>query len=94
MKDALASPERVTPCISADVGGVLNLMKHNEEGYVYPLDETYMLAYYIKDLFGHPDRAAEFGRKARIHAKKTHDAETNFKTMLDMYESVIRLECK
>lgn len=82
------------PCISADVGGVLNLIKHNEEGYVYPLDETYMLAYYIKDLFGHPDRAAEFGRKARIHAKKTHDAEINFKTMLDMYESVIRLECK
>ena len=36
------------PCVSSDVGGVKNLMKHEEEGYVYQTDAPYMLAYYIK----------------------------------------------
>lgn len=79
------------PCISADVGGVLNLIKHNEEGYVYPLDETYMLAYYIKDLLDNPDRATEFGRKAQEHAKQTHNPEINFNLILKMYEKIMNL---
>ena len=36
------------PCISSDVGGVKNLLKHEEEGYVYQTDAPYMLAYYVK----------------------------------------------
>lgn len=76
------------PCISSDVGGVTNLISHNEEGYVYPLDETYMLAYYIIDLFSDKDRATRFGVNASAHAKKTHDAERNFETLIGIYKKI------
>ena len=33
------------PCISSQVGGVHNMMTHAIEGYTYPADEIYMLAY-------------------------------------------------
>lgn len=78
------------PCISSDVGGVTNLMLHNEEGYVYPLDETYMLAYYIMDIFANPEKAKAMGQKAREHAKKTHDADTNFSRLIEIYKLVSR----
>ena len=76
------------PCISSDVGGVTNLMLHNEEGYIYPLDETYMLAYYIMDIFEKPEKAIEMGQKARKHAKKTHDADANFNQLIEIYKMI------
>lgn len=39
------------PTISSDVGGVKNMLVHEQEGYIYPFDEPYMLAYYIKKIF-------------------------------------------
>lgn len=76
------------PCISSDVGGVTNLMLHNEEGYVYPLDETYMLAYYIMDIFANSEKATTMGQKARKHAKKTHDADMNFSQLVEIYRLI------
>lgn len=76
------------PCISSDVGGVANLMLHNEEGYIYPLDESYMLAYYIMDIFENPYKASNMGKKAREHALRTHNVNTNFQQMMDTYKMI------
>lgn len=76
------------PCISSDVGGVSDLMIHNKEGYVYPLDESYMLAYYVMDLFANDKKATEFGKSARLHARKTHDVDVNFKTLVNIYKQI------
>lgn len=32
-----------TPCISSDVGGVNDMLRRDEEGFIYPYDEYYML---------------------------------------------------
>lgn len=80
------------PCISSRVGGVHNLMEHGKEGYVYPADETYMLAYYICNLFENHEKASEFGMRARAHAMKTHDAITNREELAKIYLSIIREE--
>lgn len=76
------------PCISSDVGGVSNLLLHNKEGYIFPLGETYMLTYYIIDLFANPTKASIMGKRAREHALKTHNADSNFKTLIDIYEKI------
>lgn len=76
------------PCISSDVGGVPNLLLHNEEGYIFPLDEVYMLSYYIMELFSNPSRARIMGERARTHALKTHDVDMNFKTLINIYEKI------
>lgn len=76
------------PCISSDVGGVKNLLQHENEGYVYQVDAPYMLAYYIKKIFADADKASQVGFAAQKHAKKTHDRENNLRQLLKIYEVI------
>lgn len=76
------------PCITSDVGGVKNLIKHDEEGYVYQQDAPYMLAYYVKSLFGDYELAERFGIAAKKHATITHDRDKNLKSLLQIYEEI------
>lgn len=77
------------PCISSDVGGVKNLLKHGEEGYVYQADAPYMLAYYVKKMLGMEEKAMSLAGVARKHASKTHDRTINLKRLLEIYEEII-----
>lgn len=76
------------PCVSSDVGGVKNLLKHEEEGYVYQADAPYMLAYYVKKVFGMGKQAKSMGASAKKHAERTHDREHNLEVLLKIYEGV------
>lgn len=81
------------PCIASHVGGVHNLMEHGKEGYIYPADETYILAYYICDLFRNTERACEFGKQARNRALKTHNPEKNQNDLIQIYSTIIEEGC-
>ena len=76
------------PCISSDVGGVKNLLKHEEEGYVYQTDAPYMLAYYVKKTFAMKDEAEVMGVRGKEHATKTHNREQNLQVLLKIYEDI------
>lgn len=76
------------PCVAAGVGGVQDMLKDKEEGYIYPFDEPYMLAYYVCEIFKHPERAAHMGLHAREHAMITHDAVKNNETLIQLYKEV------
>lgn len=78
------------PCVSSDVGGVTNLMTHNEEGYVYQSTAPYMLAHYIKRVFAMKDQAQALGKAAREHAAKTHDPEKNLQDLLEIYRELAK----
>lgn len=76
------------PSVTADVGGVKNLIKHEEEGYVYQYDAPYMLAYYVMEIFNSDDLANTFSKRQREHAFKTHNREKNLKRVLDIYAKI------
>ena len=76
------------PCVTADVGGVKNLLTHGEEGFIYQSAAPYMLAYHIRQIFAARDAAAAMGQKARAHALRTHDPEKNLQDLIDIYESI------
>lgn len=57
------------PVVSSDVGGVKNMMIHGREGYIYPADEPYMIAYYICEIFGN-DEIANIFRKMHQYTLK------------------------
>ncbi len=76
------------PCVSADVGGVKNLMTHEEEGYIYQSTAPYMLSHYIKQVFAMEAQAAVFGEAARLHAGKTHAPEKNLQDLLAIYREL------
>ena len=76
------------PAVTADVGGVKNLLTHGEEGFIYQSTAPYMLAYHIRQIFAMEDKAADLGRKARAHALRTHDPETNLHALIAIYEAI------
>lgn len=76
------------PCVAADVGGTNALLKHGEEGILYPSGEPYLLARHILDVFAMEDAAGELGAKAAAHARKTHDPETNLEQLIRIYAEV------
>lgn len=77
------------PIVAADVGGVKELLQHEEEGYIYQADAPYMLAGNIMKYFQEDLVATQKGEKARIHALKTHDREQNYNRLIDIYNEII-----
>ena len=77
------------PCIASDVGGISDMLKNKEEGFVYPADAPYMLAYYICEIFENKGLALRFSRLARERALKTHDKKLNLIRLLEIYNEII-----
>ena len=77
------------PCVASYVGGIADMLKHREEGFLYQADAPYMLAYYICEIFKNKELALEFSKRAREHAKVTHDKQKNLNTLIDIYEQII-----
>ena len=78
------------PTVASDVGGVKNMLTHGEEGFVYQADAPYMLAYYVKKLFADEDLQKSFSKKAREHARQTHDIEKNIQDVLKAYKNITK----
>ena len=76
------------PSVAAHVGGVANLLKDGEEGFLYQSTAPYMLAYYISRMFDMEAGAASLGAAAAAHALKTHDPEKNFRDLLEIYREI------
>lgn len=77
------------PVVTSDVGGVKNLMTHGKEGLVYPMDEPYMMAYYIMGIFGDDCLAKELSRNARTKALHTHDRSLNAMKLVEIYKEIV-----
>ena len=78
------------PSISSDVGGVKNLCTHIKEGYIYPADATYMLAYYIKKIFEDKNSVQSMCNNAMEKARKLYDKDNNFNTLRGIYVDIIK----
>lgn len=79
------------PCIASDVGGCADMLTNKEEGYIYPFEETYKLAYYIKEIFDDASLAKKLGIAARKKANITHNREENNKNLYNIYKSFINV---
>lgn len=77
------------PCVASYVGGIPDMIRDKEEGFLYPFDEEYMLAYYICKIFGDVDLANSFSKKASQHARETHNMSTILSAMLENYRKII-----
>lgn len=76
------------PCVASYVGGIPDMLKHGEEGFIYQADAPYMLAYYICEIFRNKDMTLCFSQKARERAKKTHSREKNVNKLMKIYYEV------
>lgn len=76
------------PVIASDVGGVKNILEHNEEGFVYQHNASYMLAYYIMQLFENDELALRFSKNAKKRAVALYDRSKNSATLLEIYQDI------
>ena len=76
------------PSVAADVGGVRNLMHHETEGFLYESGDVKALADRIVELFAMEEKVLSMTEAARSHARKTHDPETNLRTLMKIYEEI------
>ncbi len=77
------------PCVASHVGGIPDMLKHGEEGFIYQPDAPYMLAYYITEIFSNDKLAKKFSVNARIHALKTHDPTINYNRLMEIYYNIL-----
>ncbi|MFC4802573.1 glycosyltransferase family 4 protein [Neobacillus sp. GCM10023253] len=78
------------PCVASHVGGVPDMIKHNEEGYVYQADAPYMLAHYVCEVFESDERALRFSNNSRTHAWKTHNPKINTDRLIEIYKEILQ----
>lgn len=76
------------PVVSADVGGVHNLVNDGKDGLLYPKDKPKRLKDSILRIFEDDKLALSLSSNARAHALKTHDPEINYRRLLEIYHEI------
>ena len=79
------------PVISSDVGGVRDLMSE-EEGFIYPSLDEKALIDSVKKCFelNGSDAQKEMCEKAGAKARITHNPDTNYRRLLEIYQSIAK----
>ncbi len=78
------------PVVASSVGGVPDMLTHEEEGFLYPVDEVNLLANYVCKIFSDDLIAVQLSEHARIRAAKTHDPEENARCLEDIYQKMYK----
>lgn len=78
------------PTVTSDVGGVKNMLDHGKDGFIYPADEPYMLAYYVCRIFEDDSLALAISESAKMHGRITHDITTNVNTLIACYKDMLQ----
>ena len=77
------------PIVASNVGGIGDLLCDEEDGFLYPFDEPYMLAYYVNKIFASDELASILSLNCQKHAKATHNEDDNYHNMIRIYRTII-----
>lgn len=77
-----------TPVVASDVGGTKSFFHDHKDGFLYPYDEPYISASYIKRIFNNPKLAMFFSKNAVSHAQETFNSNHNGKKLIQIYNSI------
>ena len=87
--NSLAEAELVgTPVVASFVGGNMDMMKHNVDGFLYCYNEPGMMAEYISDIFDDDVLASRFSNNAKTIAKERHNPEVLENTIISIYKKI------
>ena len=80
-----------TPIVASFVGGNMDMLKHNEEGFLYCYNEPNMLAEYISRIFDSDELATKFSNNSKKTARERHNPQLLEETLMNIYREVISL---
>lgn len=76
------------PSVASCVGGLQELIDHGKSGFLYPFNETYMMAEYICRIFEDTALAKTISQNGHALAARIFDKEQNCKALMKMYETI------
>lgn len=80
-----------TPVIASYVGGVPDMVKNGETGFLYRFEEHEMLARLVCEVFGNDELATAISTRGKTEARKRHNRKSNALQTLSIYNNIIKL---
>lgn len=80
------------PVVSSKVGGTESLMTDEKEGLFYPHQDTAALTAAVCRIFEDASFAGKLGEQARERAALTHDPDTNYRQLTEIYQAMAKKE--
>jgi glycosyltransferase involved in cell wall biosynthesis len=78
-----------TPVIASYVGGVPDMVIHNETGLLYRFEEVEMLAENIRTIFKYSSISFNLSKNAITIANLRHNRQVNLKKTVDIYSKIL-----
>ena len=76
------------PVVSSCVGGTTSIIEHGKSGFLYPLDESYMAAYYVKSIFDSKELAETISCGEQEKAETLNGKEAILQEVVHIYQSI------
>ena len=77
------------PCVASSVGGVLDLIDHQENGLLIPPRASGALAEAINDILTNPELAAYLGQNARRRIEEMFDNDRSIQQLQAVYQDCL-----
>lgn len=77
-----------TPVVASGVGGLFSIIENGKSGFLYPLDEPYMMEYYISSIFESEEVAMDISKAAISFAQKYNEAAAIVETVKALYQRI------
>lgn len=77
------------PVIGAGIGGIPELVRDGETGYIYAAKDVKDLSGKIKYLFDNPELIKKMGQNARCFVEEKLNAEKHYEGLMDVYRNAI-----
>ena len=77
------------PVVASRVGGTDSLVEHGKTGFLYPVTDPYIAAYYIMYLVDNPDVNIAIGKAAKQVATARHDKKKIVDKLMETYREMI-----
>jgi len=78
------------PVISADIGGIPELVKHDERGLLFTPGDGDQLRSHIEYCVTHPKEAIRMGMNARQYVLDKHNPEDYYDTLMNVYTTLLK----
>lgn len=76
------------PIVASHIGGIPELVRHGETGFLFEPKNTQQMSSYIRTLFSDSDLRRKFGNEARTIAEKEYSLERHGAAVLSLYQSL------
>jgi len=78
------------PVVASRTGGIPSMLNENKDGLLFEKGDPKDLADKILQIWDEPVIAAVYGDNSSSHARITHNPDTNYKRLLEIYNEIIK----